>query len=327
MLLKMFFFTILVCMKAYAGSYQLMKPVDATVMDIYEISQKLAPHGFYEVDLKRKGHIFKTPMDQLYLNTDMSENKAILILDLKFDSNERVLQISDTEFVCHGQTSRDRYFALYLKVSAKNEFVKICNSFSKVPPVKEVSSFKFLQLYKLLIRPAFAADGECGEIRNPQSSLLQLKTTIDNSAVIQGLGTCLSEALRGSGQTFSGMKDSLVTLLTNPLELWNEVAQQAVALKNFLVHLKDEVVLLKNSFSNLDPELVLQLGCHLGGEILTSIGIASLTGAGVVKLSATLAQAILKLKGMQSLLTRLNQLKKAGQGHFAKEVLNCVTTQ
>ena len=94
-------------------------------------------------------------------------------------------------------------------------------------------------------------------------------------------------------------------------------------MKNFVIHLKDEVIQLKESLSNLDSEMVMHIACRLGGEVLTSAGLAALTGAGVAKLSMTLANAVLKLKGMSTLLSRLNQLKKIGQARLAHEVLSC----
>lgn len=312
------------CVDVFAQSYQFVKSNEYPALAIYEISQKLAANGFFEIDLKRKGRIFKTPIDQMYLKTGSATNQILLILDLKLNSEARVLRISETEFVCHSQTSRGRPFSLYLKLDSQKEFFEICNSF--LSKKNEVHSSRFYQLYRLMASPAHASNPECDVLNPPYKNLTQLKSSLDETSVVQGLGTCLSEVLRGSAQTFSGFKDSLVTLLTNPKNLWAEISAQATALKNFLVHIKDEVIQLKNSLSGLDSDLALHLGCQLGGEILTSIGLGALTGVGVVKLSTTLMQAVLKLKEIPLLLTRLNQMSKAGNTPFAREVLSCVAS-
>lgn len=312
------------CTDVFAQSYQYKKSDEYPAMAIYEIGQKLALSGFFEVDLKRKGHILKTPIDQMYLKYGSSTNQAILILDLKLNSQDRVLRISETEFVCHSETSRGRPFSLYLKVDTQKEFFEVCNLF--LNKKSNVHSSKLYQLYQFMINPAYASNTDCNETKLPYENLTQLNSSLEESTVIQGLGTCMSEVLRGSTQTFSGFKDGLLTMLTNPKELWHEISQQATALKNFLVHIKDEVIQLKNSLSGLDSDLALHLGCRLGGEILTSIGLGALTGIGVAKLSTTLIHAVLKLKEIPLLLTRLNQLKKMGNSPFAKEVLSCVTS-
>lgn len=308
---------------AWAQSYQYVQTEEYPVMAIYEIGQKLAAQGFYEVDLKRKGHIFQTPMDQLYLPIGSTKSQAVLILDLKFSSHEKYLKLSENEFVCHAETRRGRPFSLYMKVESSREFYKICNSFAKQ---SFAGNSKIKLFFGLMSQAAYAADPGCKVQTSSRQNLNQLNSVLDESAVIQGLGTCLSEVVRSSANAFSGFKDSLVQMFANPQDLWKEISAQANALKNFLVHIKDEVVQLKSALKGLDSDLILHLGCQLGGEVLTSVALGVLTGAGFVKLSAVLAKAVMKLNEVPLLLSKLNFLNKSGNGPLAREVLSCVAS-
>lgn len=318
MFLKVLFILFFTSLQSFAMTYSLEKTEFQAAMDIYEIAQKMSAHGFYEIDLRRQGHFLNSDFDQMYLHSIDKTKMAVLKLDLVLNSSEKVLIISEHEFVCHAQTSRGRHFALYLIADNATKFMAVCDSFLKKNNVSNL-------IYRLIVNEAQAGNlDNC--FRSEGSQTKDFQTSIMQSSIVQGLGTCLSSALRGSVNTFSGVNDSLVALFSNPTELWKELSQQAIALKNFLTHLKDEVVLLKNTLGSLDSELILQLGCQLGGEILSSMALTALTGAGMAKLLTTFMQAVVKLKSMTSLMARLTQLKQLGQLQMAKEVLSCVAT-
>ncbi len=304
--------------RALALSYSVENSEFYPALDINEISQNLSKHGFYEVDLRRVGKFMNTNIDQLYLHSVASDTMAVLKLDIVLNSSQKILNLSESERVCHGRTSRGRNFALYLKGIKLQHFTNICNSFLASATDSRTSILKVF-----FLNEAHAQSVDCFDSSDSKFSLAQVQSSIGQSTVIQSLGTCLSAALRGSENTISGIGANFISLMTHPLDLWNELSSQAIALKDFLVHLKDEVIQMKEAFGNLDSELILNLACQLGGEILTSAGIAVLTGAGLAKLSTTLMQAVLKLKSIQSIMARLTQLKKLGQSKFAEEILSC----
>lgn len=119
---------------------------------------------------------------------------------------------------------------------------------------------------------------------------------------------------------FDGVK-SLFT--TSPKELWNGFKKSVSEMKNFVLHLKDEMIKLKNAFAQLDTDLILSIGCTLAGEMITSAGISALTGAGVAMLSAKVVKTISRMGKLKHLFDKLNKLSVLGKGKFAGKVLAC----
>ena len=81
---------------------------------------------------------------------------------------------------------------------------------------------------------------------------------------------------------------------------------------------------LSNIWDDVNPDIIMQLGCQLGGEILTTSSAALLTGVGALKLSTILIQSLLKLKSSYNLLKRLSQMSNTGSRNTVREVLSCV---
>jgi hypothetical protein len=165
--LREFLFLTFVCLNVSAQYYKIEKSDKFSALDIYEVSQKLNSYGFFETDLKRKGHIFKTPIDQMYLHSSGDDKKAVLILDLRPNHNEKILKISDTEFVCHAETKRGRSFSLYMKMAETKEFLSICNYFinKKKPAWSGFNSLRFFPQLNLFINTAFASTPACNELQ------------------------------------------------------------------------------------------------------------------------------------------------------------------
>ncbi len=237
--------------------------------------------------------------------------------DLKLTSSSRVLKISENEFACQGKTSRSRYFSLYVKGRSEKDFLNICNAFL------EKKRASVLQLFQLIVQPAYASDSICSAQSMFIKNISNLKNNLDQSLISQKLGTCISETLQGAGGVFSGFADGFKSLLKSPSGLWQELSAQAQNFLDFITHLKSEVLQIANGFPDLDADLIASLACHLGGEILTSASLSVAGGIGTAKLSLILAQALLKLKNMKGIFSRLNQLMQTGKPHLAKEILNC----
>lgn len=304
--------------RVHAQTYTVSPSQLYPALDIYEVSQVLAQFSFFELDKKRKGSAFNSLSDQIYLSHVHENELALLKLDLRYEAGG-ILKISETEFVCHSRTSRGRDFALYIRGKTQSQFFEICKSFKN----ERAANSKF-ELMKYVISPAEAANSICsGGSPDARKSIEELRRTVDNSAVIEGIGTCLSSFVKGAVSSATGAIDGLAQILSNPLELWNQITQQAIAIKNFVLHLKDEVIKIKESIGSLDSEFIAQMACHLGGEVLMSVGLSALAGAGAAKLALTFTQALQKIKSIQSIFSRLNQLKQLGKTHLAKEILSC----
>ena len=308
-----------------SAHYKISKVEDYPFMDLYEVEQVLYKEGFVPLDQKRLGFLTADFTDQIFLNPHQIHNQfAAVKLDISYSSKNKILALSDNEFVCHAQTSRHRNFALYLNGLSKHQINKICNQFSEAQ-----AQYAKNEWLKRLFLPNVGA-GELCLSQTPMASAVQnLSKALSESQVVSQIGTCLLTALRGATGTVTGLAESLKnsfnSLLLNPRELWNEVKNQILAVKDFVVHIKDELSSLKQALSDLDPELILQLGCQVSGEIIAGMGIGALTGAGIAKLSARLLQIAMNLKKSKTMLTRLNELVRGGQSEMAKKVLSCAT--
>ncbi len=302
-----------------AFQYKIQSSDYYPAIDINEVTHILSSHELIEFDLKKKGNFFLGQMDQIYFNLSHLDQFAILKLDLVPNASEKIFKLSNNEFVCHSKTSRNRAFSLYVIGKSYDNFLKICNSFS--------SERKKILQSNLLLRLFFSevhAGENCSLWQNLVGSVTELKNNLNNSLMMQRLGTCISESARGAGGVFTGFKDNFASLLTtSPQNLWSELSLQAKNILDFVTHLKNELVELKNNFSDLDNELLISLVCHVGGEFLSSTALFALPGYGAIKLSSTIGSALMRLKGTKSLIHRLNDLRKEGKGHIAREVLNC----
>ena len=287
-------------------------------MDIHEISQKLIKSNFFEMDRSKKGNIFNNSSDQIYFNPENLNQIAILKLDIYLNQQNRVLKISDTEFVCHGQTSRDRHFALYIKGQKINEFLKICKDVNKRP----VFSFKKYLLQNLI--STARADDFCQSKNSNLNHISNVATEISENILVQKIGTCAVDVVRSAFKTYKGTVDGAASILMNPNELWQQISQQAIAFKDFVMHLKTEVMGLYSAMKNIDTEMILALGCHIAGELLASASLSVLGGAGIVKLTQKLVEIFNRLKSSQNLITRLSTLSKSGKPETAREILSCV---
>ncbi len=311
----LFYFSI-----ASADSYIVEKSDFYPALDIHEVSQVLYSHGFNEFDLSKRGQILSGAMDQIYFNINASDEIGILKLDLKLISNSKILQLSDREFVCHAQTSRGRSFSLYLKGRSQQDFSSICNSFANSKKSSRSATF----LHFLIPEVMAANAGGCELGPTTAKNFREIRGRLSANLIVQKFGTCLTRFLQGSASTFTGVVSS-IEALKDPVELWRKISVEAIAMKNFVLHMQSEITDAIEATANLDGELILHAYCHLLGEMGTSIGITALTGVGLVKLGAQFTQGLMKMVRTKSLFSRLNDLKRAGQIKAAKEILSCGT--
>jgi hypothetical protein len=316
--LALFFITQLTAQFSFALSYKSAPSDLYPYLDIHEISQKLKPYQLLEMDLKKQGNIFNNSFDQLYFNPQDQNQLAILKLDIRLDSNQKILKLSDTEFVCHGQTARDRSFSLYMKGNKLSEFQKVCADLNK----KTVFSFKKYLLDNVVTTAQ--AQVECPDENINLNDISRVSANLTDSVLAQKISTCAIDAVRSALKTYKGAVDGAVSILTNPLELWDQISQQARALKDFVMNLKSEVMGLYSAMKNMDTELIWTIGCQLAGELLAGASLSALGGAGIVKLTQKLVQIFNRLKDSKTLIARLSQLSKKGKTETAQGILSCV---
>lgn len=316
--MKLFLALFFLAQFSFALSYKSAPSDLYPYMDIHEISQKLKTNQLLEMDLKKKGNIFNNSFDQLYFNPQNQNQFAILKLDIRLDSDQKILKLSNTEFVCHGQTQRDRYFSVYMKGYQFSEFQKICTGLNK----KTVFSFKKYLLANVVTTAQAQVD--CPDENKNLNDISLVTTKLTDSVLAQKISTCAIDAVRSALKTYKGAVDGVVSILTNPFELWDQISQQAIALKDFVLNLKSEVMGLYSAMKNVDTELIWTIGCQLAGELLAGASLSALGGAGIVKLTQKLVQIFSRLKESRTLIARLSQLSKKGKTETAQGILSCV---
>jgi len=323
-ILLLFFFNLSVL----AEVYQYSPRADYAFQDINIISKSLQRFGFLEFDLKRSGASNGYNIDQMYINPRAENELAVLILDLSLSSKEKILKLSSSEFVCHGQTNAKHNFSLYVKGKSPREFNELCSGLQS-NFLKKFSGnlLKPINYFSQVFLSKAQAEVSCAPQDTAFAAVGRLSHELNESVIIQRLGTCLSHTLKGAVGGAQGLSESLkytfTALLKNPRELWNEISEQAAALKNFVLHIKTEIMQLKQAIHEADTEMLMDVGCRFAGEFLVTAGLSALGGAGFVKLSLGFKNMFEKLKNSKTLFSRLKELKSKGNGHLAQEVLSC----
>lgn len=319
---------------SFAQGYKLEPSKENSQLDIFMFSQMMSESNFFALDQSHLGSIYKNDMDQIFLDRNNHENFAVLKFDLKYLGPQGVIKLSENDYVCHGtfdSLASPRPFALFTTGIDKSVVEKAC---------KDVSVSQSFELRKnyvqahfaaaLLMNSAFASAGSQDDCCNKNENFKSLSAVKNVSSFftseefMQKMGTCAMDALRGASGVFTGALDSVKSLFTtSPRDLWNGLKAKAKEIKRFVTNLKDEMIKLKNAFSNLDADLILAIGCPLAGEIITGAGISALTGAGVAMLSARVLQIMSKMSKLNHLFTKLNKLSRIGNKNFAGKVLRC----
>ncbi len=261
-----------------------------------------------------------------FFDRNNHDNYAVLKLDLQYLGRPGVMQLSETDYVCHGLFVNQRPFSLFTSGVYKAVIEKVCSQVNLAKnDIKKNHYSKSFLVYSLMMTDA-QAQATCKDNSSTKniSSIKNISSRFSSEELMQKLGTCAIDARRGAGSVFTGMFDGAIKLFTTPpKELWNGLKKSVVEIKKFVIHLKDEMIKLKNAFSQLDLDMILQIGCPLAGEIIASAGITALTGAGIAMLSARIVQTISRMSKLKHLFDKLNKLAALGKSKFAGKVLAC----
>ncbi len=311
---------------ASAQGYKLEASKTHSQVDIFLFSQELNLFNFFPLDLTHKGSILAQDFDQIFFDRNNHDHYAVLKFDLQYQGSLGVMDLSETDYVCHGTFTNNRPFSLFTTGIDKNIVKKMCDQINLVHnDVKKNHYSKSFIAYSLLMSSA-QAQASCSSNSNVKniSTIKNLSTQFSTEVAIQKLGSCVADILRGSAGVFTGLFDGAKNLLTtSPSKLWQGLKKSASEIKSFVLHLKDEMIKLKNSFSQLSVDLILSIGCNLAGEMITSAGLSALTGAGVAMLSAKIVKTISRMDKLKHLFERLNKLSFLGKGKLAEKVLSC----
>lgn len=320
--------------------YKLNPSKPNSQVDIFLFSQALNEFNLFPLDTTHRGSILKNDFDQIFIDRSNYNNFAVLKFDLHYLGSPGILKLSATDYVCHGTFDHQRSFTLFSSGIDSLIMEKICqkmspakNAFQKNNSAKEnFSRLSFLKLniiQNLLINTSQAqinVQSQCKNNKNIKdiNSIKNISSYFSSELAIQKIGSCLADVLRGSGHVFEGLLDGAKNLLTmTPAKLWNSLKETASGIKHFVLNIKDELIKLKNSFSQLNADLILSIGCQLAGEIITSAGISALTGAGYAMMAPRIAQIINKMGGLKHLFGRLNKMSQFGNSKLAEKVLSC----
>lgn len=311
-LLSILFFTNI----SWGWAYEFKPKNKYNGLDLYEISQELKKNSFFEMDLTRAGRIPAVHFDQLFFNSADTNVYAAVVFDLIAPPSEKNLVLENSQIVCHAKTTSGRDFALYfsnLKYAAQISF---CNTHT-------TTTLKKL-IIQTLVPSAFAEDCRSyTSILTKNIAQSRQAVTAGSEWLLQKLGTCTVQAMQGGLGAAEGFGKGIVSLLSNPMHLWDQISEQAKALKQFVTHVASEVKTLIENFDTLDPDLILNMACHAGGEILVG-GLISGGVLGIVgKIGLALTKAALKIKSLKNVFDKLSNLKKAGRIDLANGILSC----
>lgn len=303
--------------------YQLQASPDNSQVDIYLFSQQMNDFNFIPMDISYRGSFFGNDVDQIYFDRNNHQHYAVLKFDLSYLGKKGVMQLSEKDYVCHGQFSNGRPFALFSTGIEKNRMQKICHQTSIN---QNHSSRNYLfksNVFASFFLPQALAQSTCPQ-KNSFSSLKVTSSIFTSEMIIQKIGSCVADALRGAKGSLGGMLSGVKNLFTtSPKELWSELKQNVSGISQFVLNIKNEMIKLKKSLSQLDFDLILSLGCQIGGEIITSMGVSALTGAGITMLSKRMVELVSRTGKLNHLFERLNKLSRFGNKKLAEKVLSC----
>lgn len=188
-------------------------------------------------------------------------------------------------------------------------------------PLKPRSSFS---KWSLLMNSAHAAE-ICDSKTTALGALAESSAELEDGALMRTLGKCGADAWQGAKQSGESTLNFFKKLATSPSELWTEMKDSFLQLKELVLNLKSEVQTALSFFGSIPAEQKMQIACTMGGELLAGAAQA-LVAAGT--LAKILPMLIAKLRQSTSLLMRLAELKKRGYNvpdlnSATREVLSC----
>lgn len=307
------------CFTAQAFEYQIVSESfnHPSILQSYELGQNFKAAGFENLtnmNLASAG----SPFNSVYITAQW--DKALLLkAGLKAPSNmEGSIVAVDSENiqVFHFQYKKTPYVIVAYNLS-KSEFKKIVS-----PWLKSSAS----SLWKILETTANAAECEIRpnkEILNSFSSTAQF---INYKSTLQSIGRCGADAWGSVQGSMNDGIDFFKKLASNPQQLWSEMKESFLELKNFTLNINTELQELFTSLSSMTSEQKTQLACSIAGNLIAGAGLAFVSVAGMTRI---LPHLLARLKNIKKTLLKFAALEQLGiripnRQLIFDEVISCV---
>jgi hypothetical protein len=255
------------------------------------------------------------PFDKVFVSSNW-EKVLLLKAGLKAPANiegrlieEKSLGVS----VIHFQFQGTPYVLLSLN-NSREEFKDIVK-----PWLKSDASFA----WSMFFPPAQAT--VCPRFQDVSRLLKESAAHVENNEVLQGVGRCALDALHAAKSSAQDTLDFFKKLVSDPAQLWSEMKESFVQLKEFAFNIQSELQQTFETITNLPIDLKKALSCTLAGAIMAGAVQAALNGASIGRLLPAL---LLKVKGSASMLKKIADLEKLGiklpnRSGMMQEVMSC----
>lgn len=135
-------------------------------VDLYLFSQEMNAFNFFPMDITHKGSVYGNNFDQIFFDRNNHENYAVLKLDLKYLGSPGVMQLSETDYVCHGTFVNQRPFSLFTSGVDKDVVNRFCSQINLTQnDVKKNHYSKSFLVYSLMMTSA-QAQASCKDNSN-----------------------------------------------------------------------------------------------------------------------------------------------------------------
>ncbi len=281
----------------------------------YELTKMFNEKGFYslsDTSLVSAG----LPFDKVFVSENW-EKVLLLKAGLKAPGDIEGKLLEDPALgvsVIHFQFEGTPYLLLSMNNSTK-ELRDIIR-----PWLKSETSAKWAMFF-----PNAQAQEPCVQKPGFASQLEATSSYIENNEILKSIGRCATDALHGAKESVGDTLSFFKKLATNPSQLWSEMKESFVQLKNFAMNIQSELASAIGTLRSLSTEEKTQIACTMAGQTMVSAVQGMIGGAGLAKL---LPMLILKVKQTAAMLKEIANLEKLGikfsnKSGLMKEVMSC----
>lgn len=266
-----------------------------------QLSQHFERNGFFSIRGESFIHANK-PYDFVYVNQYW--NKAFLIKEGLQAPNEILNTINKDKnldvHLFHFELEKSSYVLLALGFSTE-ELITILS------PLKSKNA---VSKWSLLLPSAQAGEGSC-QMSSPSaiSIIKNSGTQLEEGMVLRTIGKCASDAMEGVKKSGENTLDFFKKLATNPNQLWKEMKNSFLELKEITFNLKNEIENILTQLGKLPSEQYRQLICLITGKTVGAALQLTLTAGSAIKL---LPSIINQLRTLAVYLSKIAQMERLG---------------
>lgn len=287
---------------------------------IQDVNSEMSDLDFFMWDIPSTGKLLNNQIDQVYESyNDFNKTFAVLKLDINY--KDKLLKISDHEYICSFKIFKRRKAALYVYQSVNQNQIlnhsrfslnvnKICNSLNeknKYFQTLQINKLKNSLISKILIGDFLYADSSCATCdlsQKKMSKILDLKK-ITELPLMQSISTCTMRTI-DKLKNINLPEFSLNSFLSSAKKTWSSVRDQIIQIKNLTLNLRQEISSLAILFKNIDEMKLFEIICAAVQEKLVATQILIGVAAMPLKFADILLSIINKLKESVSIFDRIN---------------------